>query len=69
MDFFGRVGLFLIILTLIAGVKFLSEITISMNQLNSRLADVVERIEAHETQINAIETYIFEGETKYGEIP
>ena len=60
MDFFGRVGLFLICFSLIAGVKFLSEITSSVTQLNSRLATIVERLEANETKINDIETYLFE---------
>lgn len=60
MDFFGRVGLLLICFTLIAGVKFLSEITTSVNQLNSRLATIVERLETNETKINAIETFLFE---------
>jgi hypothetical protein len=60
MDFWNRVGMIIIIFTLISGVKFLSEITKSITKLNDRLAQIVERVEDNDARLNQIETFLFE---------
>jgi hypothetical protein len=60
MDFWDRVCTVFIIFSLIAVLKFLSEITSSITSLNNSIAMVVEKVEMNESRINKIETFIFE---------
>lgn len=58
MSFIEKIAVMIICLSSIAVVKFLSELTKSVDELNMQMAAILERVEIHDQKINDIEILI-----------